>query len=82
MSKIVLSIDKDIPIPLPKKGPGCKKPHVYTYPLKKLEIGDSFFVPHRAAWRVRSDLQRQAVNLQIKLTARDEGIGCRIWRIS
>ena len=70
---IGISIDKDVPPPLPRT--------VKKYPHEEMRVGESFFVEGvkmqvvlNANWRAQN---RQA---GMRFTARKEGNGIRVWR--
>ena len=66
-------IEKNIPMPT-NRGP------VSRYPLKDMEIGDSFFVAGRdhAARNIRGVLQRHRPK---RFSVRMQDGGIRVWRI-
>lgn len=82
--RIVVKIEKGVPIPKSESGNNSK------YPLKIMEVGDSFLVPYKegkksrdtqsrmtsiiAAYRNKHDVTKKFV------TKAEEG-GVRVWRI-
>ena len=66
-----------------------KRRNVITYPVEKMEVGDSFFVPYSG--RKPSSLQAQLCsnsksylrinNHKLRFTTRKQEKGIRIWRI-
>ena len=54
------------------------RPKFGKYPLREMKIGDSFFVPDVSA---RTSIYSCARNAKVKVTARREGDGMRVWRI-
>lgn len=69
-----IRIDKNKSIPVSPKG-------VEKYPWSKLSIGDSFLVGSRH-WAYGSLANYNKKNKkEIKITTRQEGEKCRVWRI-
>ena len=70
----MFEIEKGKPIPAGLGGWG-------KYPWKKMEMGDSFYVP-------RSQMTRESyhphppVSSGIKVSVRKEGDGVRVWRVA
>lgn len=69
---IGISIERDVPLPLPKT--------VKKYPHEEMEVGESFFVEGlkmqvvlNANWRAQNKTGR-------RFTARKEASGIRVWR--
>lgn len=83
--KIKFKIEHGIPIPA-----GLREPLKDKYPLRKLKVGDSFFVPERirprkkmaqSAYVTVKRLRKEGV--KIKITIRFDPLkrGTRIWRV-
>lgn len=74
--KISIEIEDNIPIPQRKK-----------YPLKDMQIGQSFFIPTNKPTNSQSTICILAKRLKIKLTTRsiyndkEQLIGLRVWRV-
>lgn len=70
-----VKVDKNIPITPNRGGRGGTK-----YPFRKLEVGDSFFVPKKSG-----GMHKAAHSVGIKIATRmveEKGVrGVRIWRI-
>jgi hypothetical protein len=73
----VIAIDKNVPIPAATRGPAP------VFPWRRMEVGDSFFVPDRAN---TNSLSCNAAALRkrygLKFTVRRENGGVRVWRIA
>ena len=53
------------------------------YPLKDMEIGDSFLIPNEVlTTATRQNISTCARNIGIKITAQKWDEGLRIWRIA
>jgi len=73
-------IEKDIPIP----SISHKNRPSTIYPLKQMEIGDSFFVPDNDKGKkstVRSAVLVIAKRIGIKIVTRKVEGGLRVWRV-
>jgi hypothetical protein len=77
----MLTIDKGIPLP-PKKKPGG----VYVapiYPLRQMEVGDSFFAAGKRYDQIRPAIRQVTARpgqSQVKFVIRDVEGGVRVWR--
>lgn len=69
----MIKIDKGIPVP-PGKAPGRPR-----YPLKFMNIGDSFFEATPGP-SFRNTMYTMAGHYKIKITVRSENGGFRVWR--
>lgn len=67
-------IEKNIPIPAYKKA--------NRFPYMELDIGDSFLVTDVSLNSVCGSNYRVGKRLNRKFTARQEGSGVRVWRVS
>lgn len=86
-----VKIDRGVPVP-----PPAQRPIRHVYPLRKLSVGDSFFLPCEAGDtrmlrnRVHSScgqMRRRNVlprgfALQIRSTSEKGQIGVRVWRVA
>jgi hypothetical protein len=73
---MMIKIQKKVELPKDKTRP-------YRYPWNSLEVGDSFFIPHKNSpytmlRQYNSGLPKKK---KIKITRRLEGDGQRVWRI-
>ena len=70
-------IDKDVPVP--------DKIKKYKYPLREMEIGDSFFIPARVPSQMSSYISVSKSATGFEYTSRsviEDGIkGVRVWRV-
>lgn len=71
MAKI--KIDKGVPMP-----PVTRNRPLTDHPLDRMKVGDSFFLPTRTPGALHYAAKRRG----IKLSARREGEGVRVWRVS
>jgi hypothetical protein len=67
----MIEIESGIPIPEPKWS--SKK-----YPIKEMEVGDSFFAPGRKSTTMHPNFHRYKPR---KFRCRKEGDGVRVWRV-
>ncbi len=69
-------IEKNIPPPEDSRG-------LQKYPFKKMEIGDSFFVPAGKAKSVRQQVQyyQKRSAEPVRFTVRQVEGGVRVWRV-
>ena len=76
--KTEFKIDKGVPLPQPRR----------KYPLDKMKVGDSFFLPVETPRtkvidnRIRSTLYSTSRNQNIHITIRKVQGGFRVWRTS
>jgi len=82
MDQLKIEIDKDIPIPVRNGNLGPKYAHI----VRKLEIGDSFWVPKDSVGKgFQSAIRALARAIPIKTITRTElkdGVaGWRVWRV-
>lgn len=77
----MVKIDKDVPIPAPGSSRAGRLP---VYPLRSMEVGDSFYIKGNAAKResVRSAAYHHARTHGGKYTCRSDEFGVRVWRTS
>jgi hypothetical protein len=69
----MIKIEKGVPIP--RRGNNTK------YPWDKLEPGDSFFIAGKKTSQISGSFVSAKRRLGIRLTARAENGGTRIWRL-
>ena len=69
-----VKIEKGIPLPERKKGQRSPK-----YPLRALEVGDSFFAPIKPA-ALATHARRESKATGAKFVVRAEDKGSRVWR--
>lgn len=67
---INVGLDKDIPVPEPRK----------RYPYKEMEVGDSFFVEGGGIQNICNQNYRTGKKLGKSFIARKEDNGVRVWR--
>jgi hypothetical protein len=72
----MIAIDKNVPLPPPKRGPEA------TFPWQSMEVGDSFLVEGRSQSSVASHGSLAGQRYGRKFTTRKEGDGVRVWRIA
>ena len=77
-----IEIDKDIPVPVRNGNLGPKYAHI----VRKLEVGDSFWIPKSSVGTgFQSAIRTLARAIPIKTTTRTEVkdgvVGWRVWRI-
>jgi len=82
----LLPIEKGIPIPEIDHYPKYRKPARFQYGLRRLEVGDSVFIPGKARvpMRAMSDIkQATGYIFTYRVYHYDDGEqkGCRIWRV-
>jgi len=70
----MIAVEKNKPLP--------KERLRNSYPYKQMEVGDSFFVDDTPMQVVLNSNYRMGSKLKMKFTARREGAGVRVWRIS
>lgn len=71
-------IEKGIPMPAAQYRQ-TRKPRSAKYPLREMEVGDSFFVTdYQSAQTCRMMANRNSM----KIVQREEGYGWRIWRVA
>lgn len=72
----MIEIEKDVPMPANAAGRKRK------YPLDKLEIGDSFFVPFNVSnpAAVKAAVSHEGKRKSKSFVTRMEGDGIRVWR--
>lgn len=71
---ITIKIEKNVPLPTRTSGPRAEK-----YPLRELEVGESFYVDIKAP-ALSSHARRVAKDTDRKFVVRPEGEGSRVWR--
>lgn len=71
-----ITIDKGILIPAKRESKLLK-----NYPVEKMAIGDSFFLPGAIITHVSPRMHRYAVKYNFKFTSRSIDGGVRVWRI-
>ena len=69
-------IEKNVPF-VQKKGPG-RKP---KYPLRQMEVGDSFLVPGGNLRTMRTMARIVGLQLGRKFKAQEQEGGVRVWRV-
>jgi hypothetical protein len=75
----VPTIEKGVPLPKPKRGPGS-----LFFTWNEMEVGDSVFFADQAVgpvYRSTRDYSMRKTQGAKKFTCRKEGDGCRVWRI-
>ena len=68
-----IKIDKNVPVPVRKKGQLSGLSSV----LKKMDIGDSFFIESNSA----NGITTLAKVVGVRVITKKEGVGRRIWRV-
>ena len=68
----MLKIEKGVPIPKART-----RTH---YPMKEMEVGDSFFIASEGFLNIPSRVIPQAKRLGIKVSTRQVEGGYRVWR--
>lgn len=84
---MTVKIDKDKPLPPPARKGGSKpKPDSLTGQIRDMQIGDSFFLPHRTSGSIGGYRQfwKEATGFDFQArTVTEDGVeGVRIWRIA
>lgn len=74
-TKTEIKIEKGIPVPKDLRT-------VKKYPVAELEVGDSFFVPNMTSASLGGTTSYYARKHNRKFTIRNEGTGCRVWRVA
>lgn len=73
-------IDKGVPLP-----PSARSPRASKYPLRDMDVGDSFFVPGVPVRNLSGRLINPARRLGYKVATRswsENGVaGVRVWRV-
>ena len=76
----MFKIDKDVPIPKKRGGPGAQP----KYPWHQMEVGDSFFAaaPLKAVLNAAGNwAHRHGVKFSGRAVTEDGVKGARVWRI-
>ncbi len=74
----MIAIDKDIPLPPKKGGPGRGR----KYPWNEMEVGDSFLLMAKNMPSASAGATTTGRRLGFKFTVRAENGAFRIWRIA
>ena len=79
MTEQDVAVENDVPV---QEARGRGRPA--KYPLEELEVGDSFFVPKRAAAKVSMTARAKKLGITVaKRTVVENGVtGTRVWRTS
>lgn len=78
-AKTKFEVEKNIPIPKMKTGPGRSS----IYPWEELEVGDSFFVPGKTPKQMSGlASSRSKRGDGVKFKTRSVEGGCRVWRVA
>lgn len=59
-----------------------KLENLRKYPLREMEVGDSFFIPSVGTNKIGGRFSYLALRLGIKITVRNVDGGVRVWRIA
>lgn len=70
------AIDKNVPMPAPKRGRRSK------YPFAQMRVGDSFSFDLKLRNTVSAAASAYASNNGVKFAMRSEGGNARIWRVA
>ena len=74
----MLTIEKNVPLPANPINPGSEK----KYPLRELEVGDSFTAPFAQRAALASAMHKAGKRYGRRFISRREGDAVRVWRVA
>lgn len=75
---MIYAIEKGVKVPTGRKYPDKRS----KYPLRKMEIGDSFLIPHEQSAAAKVTIYSYARSSGIKVKVRTLENGFRVWRVA
>lgn len=78
----MIAIERNVPLPPDWRLGNTVRKGQSKYPFRKLEIGESFFVPERKIVGLSSLAGKVSKTLQVKFKLRSMDGGVRCWRIA